>query len=239
MEGIFRKGLNRLYGILGTVSGVGLIGLMSFVLAVDPAVQPGDIGYFVFFMIFGLIAAVVSIYSLFVTARVFLRVTGDRITGYSGLSGSVDCAMADVAHVAWGGTGLSIELKDGKRLNFNDLANAWEVGAFIRERTFVAPKADMDREELARTVIALRRKCNRLAIGAGVAAVLLIPEIIVTVALTGSRELEQFTRQDWTTLGMGAAAVVVTFAIFFLLMRRWAKAQWEFQKYLFAVPDKE
>jgi len=74
MEGIFRKRLNRLYGVLSTVSGIGLTGLIGFVLAVDPAVQRSDVGYFVFFMIFGLIAAGAGIWSLFVTGRVFLRV---------------------------------------------------------------------------------------------------------------------------------------------------------------------
>lgn len=239
MEGIFHKRLNRIYGILGTVSGVGLTGLFGFLLAVDPAIQGEDMGYILLFMVFGVIAAAVSIYSLIVTKRVFLRVTEDRITGFSGLSGQVDCAMDDVAHVSWGGTGLSMELKNGKRLNFNDLANAWEIGSFIRERTFVAPKVDMDREELARTVIALKRKCNRLSIGAAVGALLLIPEILLTALLTGGQELDQFAREDWTILGVGAAAVVVTFAIFFLLMRRWVKAQWELQQYLFAVPAKE
>ena len=164
MDGIFRKGLNRLYGILGTVSGIGLIGLMGFVFIVDPAVKPGDVGYFVFFMIFGLIAAAVSIYSLLVTKRVFLRVTQERIEGFSGLSGRLDCAMSEVAHVAWGGTGLNLELKNGKRYNFNDLLNNHELGSFIREQTFVAPKVDMDREKLAQSVIGLKRKNSRLAI---------------------------------------------------------------------------
>lgn len=239
MEGIFRKGLNRLYGILGTVSGVGLIGLIGFVLIVDPAVQPEDVGYFVFFMVFGLIAAVVSIYSLFVTGRVFLRVTQERIEGFSGLSGRVDCAMADVAHVAWGGTGLNIELKSGRRYNFNDLLNNYEIGSFIRERTFVAPKVDMDREELAKAILALKRRENRLAVGVLVSVVLMIPEILVAVALTGGRELEEFTRQDWTVLGVGAAAVVVTFAVFYVLLRRFVKAQREYLRLLFAVPDDE
>lgn len=239
MEGIFRKGLNRLYGILGTVSGVGLIGLMGFVLAVDPAVQPEDVGYFVFFMVFGLIAAVVSSYSLFVTGRVFLRVTEERIEGYSGLSGRLECAMEDVAHVAWGGTGLSIELKNGRWYNFNDLRNNYEIGSFIRERTFAAPKVDMDREELARTVLGLKRRQNRLAVGVLVSVVLMIPEILVAAALTGGRELEEFTALDWTVLGIGAAAVVLTFIIFYVLLRRFVKAQREYQRLLFAVPADE
>ena len=237
MEGIFRKRLNRLYGILSTVSGIGLTGLICFVLAVDPAVQQSDIGYFVFFMVFGLIAAGAGIWSLFVTGRVFLRVSEDRIEGFSGLSGRVDCAMGDVAHAAWGGTGLSIELKNGRRYNFNDLLNNHQIGSFIRERTFVAPKVDMDREELARTVLGLKRKNNRLALGVLVSVVLLIPEILLTAALTGGRELEEFTRQDWTVLGIGAAAVAATFAAFFLLLRRWVKKQREYERLLFAVPD--
>ena len=239
MEGIFRKSLNRLYGILGTVSGIGLFGLISFVLAVDPAVKPGDIGYFVFFMIFGLIAAVVSIYSLFVTGRVFLRVTEERIQGFSGLSGRLDCAMSDVAHVAWGGIGLSIELKTGKRYNFNDLTNNYAVGAFIRERTFVVPKVDIDQEELAKVILGLKRKHNCLAIGVLVSVVLMIPEILVAVALTGGRELEQFTEQDWTILGTGTAAVVVTFAVFYVLLRHFVKTQREYERLLSAVPNDE
>lgn len=239
MDGIFRKGLNRLYGILGTVSGIGLIGLMGFVLIVDPAVKPGDVGYFVFFMIFGLIAAAVSIYSLLLTKRVFLRVTQERIEGFSGLSGRLDCAMSEVAHVAWGGTGLNLELKNGKRYNFNDLLNNHELGSFIRAQTFVAPKVDMDREELAQSVIGRKRKSSRLAIGVLVSVVLLIPEILITAALTGGRELEQFTSRDWTVLGIGAAAVLATFAVFYILLRRWVKTQREYERLLFAVPDEE
>lgn len=236
MDGIFRKRLNRIYGVLCTLSGIGLTGLIGFVLAVDPAVQRSDIGYFVFFMVFGLIAAAAGVYSLFVTGRVFLRVTEDRIEGFSGLSGRVDCAMKDVAHAAWGGTGLNIELKSGKRYNFNDLLNNHELGSYIRERTFVAPKVDLDREELARAILGMKRKHTRLAVGTLVSVILLIPEILLTAALTGGRELEQFTNRDWTVLGVGAAAVVVTFAVFFLLLRRWVKASAAYERLLFAKP---
>lgn len=239
MDGIFRKGLNRLSGVLCILSGVALAGLMGFVLVTDPAVQPDDVGYLLFFLIFGLIVAVCGFVSLRVTDRLFLRVEEDRILSWRFPGCALEIPLEEVKAVIWGGDGLTIDLKNGKRYSFMDLKNACELGEYIHERTFVAPRVDMDREELTAAILALKKKNRRQGIAACAAFGLMFAQILPAVFLTGGRELEQFSRQDWTVFGHLAAVMAATFVVFFLLLRRWVRTQGEYHHLLYAVPSDE
>lgn len=239
MDGIFRKGLKRLYGILCLISGIGLVALFGFLLIVDPNIRPGDYGNIAFFMIFGLICAVCGGISIRVTNRLFLRVEEDRILSWRFPGRELEISLAEVQAVIWGGDGLTIDLKNGKRYNFMDLKNACELGEYIHERTFVAPKVDMNREELTAAILALKKKSRRQGIAACAAFALMFVEILPTVFLTGGRELEQFSKQDWTVFGIMAAVMALTFVVFFLLLRRWVRTQGEYHHLLYAIPDDE
>ena len=150
MDGIFRrKKWNRFLNWLGLVSGIGLMGLFTFLMVVDPPQHWDDALAVGFFVVFGLVVSVFCLIGLRNGPKIFLLVEEDRILGWTPMGGVLNCAMGDVKAVAWGGGGLNVTLKNGKRYNYTDLDNFQEIGEFIHQRTFVPESVSMDREALA------------------------------------------------------------------------------------------
>lgn len=161
MDGIFRrKKWNRFLNWLGLVSGIGLVGIFAFLMVVDPPEHWDDALAAGFFVVFGLVVSVFCIIGLRNGPKLFLHVEEDRILGWTPMGGVLNCGMGDVKAVAWGGGGLNVTLKNGKRYNYTDLDNFQEIGEFIRQRTFVPESVSMDREALATAILKQKRRCK-------------------------------------------------------------------------------
>ena len=161
MDGIFRrKKWNRFLNWMGLLSGIGLMGLFAFLMVVDPPQHWDDALAVGFFVVFGLVVSVFCIIGLRNGPKIFLHVEEDRILGWTPMGGVLNCAMGDVKAVAWGGGGLNVTLKNGKRYNYTDLDNFQEIGEFIHQRTFVPESVSMDREALATAILKQKRKCK-------------------------------------------------------------------------------
>lgn len=239
MDGIFlRRKWNRFLNWLGLLSGIGLAGLFGFLMKVDPPAHWDDTLAAGFFVLFGLAVSVFCAIGLRNGPKIFLRVEEDRVRGWTPLGGVLDCAMSDVEAVAWGGGGLNLTLKNGKRYNYTDLANFHELGRFIHERTFVPEAVDMDREALATAILTQKRRCRRRVIGILVSLILLFLPILLAAFLTDGKELHQFAAPEWKIFLILAAAAAAAFLAFFLFLRSWVRANGEYERLLSAKPNR-
>lgn len=237
MEGKFRRQrMNRFFNSLGLLSGIALAGLFCFLMVVDPPAHWDDAMAAGFFVVFGLIVSVFCGVGLYLSPKVFLRVDEDRVRGWSAHGGALDCSMADVDQVAWGGYGLNLTLKTGKRYNFMDLENANEIGSFIDSRVFIAPQVPLSRQALAEAILALGRKRKRQGIGSLVSLVMVFVQIFLAVFLIEAEELHDFAAADWQIFGSLACIGMIFFLLFFLLLRKWAKTSGEYERLLRAKP---
>lgn len=161
----------------------------------------------------------------------------DRILGWTPMGGVLNCAMGDVDAVAWGGGGLNVTLKNGKRYNYTDLGNADDIGEFIRQRTFVPESVDMDRETLARAILKQKRKCKRRVRGVLISLILVFLPILLAAFLTEGKELHDFAAADWKVFLVLGSVALLAFLAFFLFLKSWVKAHAEYERLLSAVPE--
>lgn len=237
MDGIFHKRKwNRFLNRLGLLSGLVLVGLFCFLMIADPPEHWDDALAAGFFVLFGLTVSVACAIGLRNGPRIFLRVEEDRIRGWTPMGGALDCAMGDVAAVAWGGSGLNLTLKNGRRWNYTDLSNFREIGEFIHKRTFVPEAVDMDREALAVAILKQKRRCRQKVIGILVSLVFVFVPILLAAFLTDGKELHEFIAPDWKIFAILAAVSLAAFLAFFLFLRSWVKASTEYTRLLGAVP---
>ena len=238
MDGIFRrKKWNRFLNWLGLVSGIGLMGLFAFLMVVDPPEHWDDALAVGFFVVFGLVVSVFCIIGLRNGPKIFLHVEEDRILGWTPMGGVLNCGMGDVKAVAWGGGGLNVTLKNGRRYNYTDLDNFQEIGEFIHQRTFVPESVSMDREALATAILKQKRRCKRRVIGILGSLLLVFLPIVVAAFLTDGKELHDFAAADWKVFLILMALGLLAFLAFFLFLKSWVKANAEYTRLLSAIPE--
>lgn len=239
MDGIFRRQKwNRFLNRMGLLSGLLLVGLFVFLMKVDPPEHWDDALFAGFFVLFGVVVSVLCAIGLRNGPKRFLHVEEELLRGWTPMGGRLDCAMSDVDTVAWGGGGLNVTLKNGRRYNYTDLANFEELGRFIHERTFVPEAVDMDRETLAKAILKQKHRCKRRVTGVLVSLILVFVPILLAAFLTDGRELHQFTAPDWKIFLTLAGFALTAFLTFFLFLRSWVKANAEFERLLSAIPDR-
>lgn len=236
MEGIFRKKSAIFWDWVALISGIAMVGLFTFLMSVDEALTAEDQIASLVICCLGVLTAILSIIGLRQTKRIYLRIEADRVRGYTPWRREFDCPIHDVDRVAWGGTGLTITLKSGKSYNFINLVNNAELGAYLDQRTFVPIQTELSREALAKEILRAKQTARRRGLSTAVCCFLLLPEILIPALLTGGREMEAFTDADWILFGGMVAALVITLVLFWVLMRRWVKAQKEYDDLLRSRP---
>ena len=238
MDGIFRrKKWNRFLNWLGLVSGIGLMGLFAFLMVVDPPEHWDDALAAGFFVVFGLVVSIFCIIGLRNGPKIFLHVEEDRILGWTPMGGVLNCAMGDVKAVAWGGGGLNVTLKNGRRYNYTDLRNDDDIGEFIRQRTFVPESVSMDRETLATAILKQKRRCKSRVRGILVSLLFVFLPILLAAFLTDGKELHDFAAADWKVFLILMALGLLAFLAFFLFLKSWVKANAEYTRLLSAIPE--
>lgn len=238
MDGIFRrKKWNRFLNWLGLVSGIGLMGLFAFLMVVDPPEHWDDALAAGFFVVFGLVVSVFCIIGLRNGPKIFLHVEEDRILGWTPMGGVLNCAMGDVKAVAWGGGGLNVTLKNGRRYNYTDLRNDDDIGEFIHQRTFVPESVSMDRETLATAILKQKRRCKSRVRGILVSLLFVFLPILLAAFLTDGKELHDFAAADWKVFLILMALGLLAFLAFFLFLKSWVKANAEYERLLSAIPE--
>ena len=221
MDGIFtNQKRTRLYNIIGLVCGLFSALLFGFVLIVD---GEGTLETFLTSCVITFFALIVSIFccaSLYVNRRAFIHVDEEHISAFCQYGLSLECKLTDVEWVTYGGAGLDIRLKNGKKYNLINLENAYQLGRFMIKRIPEPPVPSRSKESLIAEISVMKRKRNREAIVALSGFVLLIPLVLVGSAVTGNAELHQFGGDDWRIFTILAAIGILMVIVACVALRR-------------------
>lgn len=213
MDGIFGKQrFTKFYNFIGLISGVSLAFLFGFFIYLGEFSTLDYVIIACFFVCFGIFISILCGISLYVNQKAYIHVDDYRISAFCHFGLSLECDYSDVSSVSYGGTGLNIQLMNGKKYNLMNLTNAYQIGKHIQRRISVNPAFSLDRDELISAIPPLRKKCTYEGVASIICFLLIFPGILLTAALTNWKDLHEFSSNDWTVfsimLGIGVIVVV-------------------------------
>lgn len=221
MDGVFiNQKRTRLYNIIGLVCGLFSVLLFTFVLIVDRSATWDYVLFACGVIFFALIISILCGVSLYVNKRAFIHMDEEHISAFCQYGLSLECKLTDVEWVTYGGAGLDIRLKNGKKYNLINLENAYQLGRFIVKRIPEPPMPSRSKESLIAELSVMKRKRNREAIVALSGFVLLIPLVLVGSAVTGNAELHQFGSDDWRIFAILATVGILMVIVACVALRR-------------------
>lgn len=190
--------------------GLFLIGLFIFISYKD---QTATIGGILTGVIIGTIIFTLSTVFMFFNFKAYLSIEDGRIMGKYHWFGKIDCDISDVAFALPQINTLSILLKNGKRHVIMGIENPWPLATEIRRQTFALESEDPGPLHKKLEFEQTARKKKLFWVLGGIA--MMFVNIFIAVALTGGRDMYDFSKLDWILFAsMGVlelATVVLTF----------------------------
>lgn len=220
MDGVFcKQRFTTVYNTIGLISGIFLVLLFGFFICSGEYNTLDDLIVSCFFVCFGLFISILCGISLYVNRKAYIHVDEQKISAYCHLGLSLECGLSDVNNVSYSYTGLNIQLKNGKEFNLMNLENAYQIGKYIQRRLPSKSTVPHDKDKLIAAIPSLRKKRKCEGIASICCFLLLFPGIFLTSALTGWKDLQEFSSYDWTvfTIMAGIGAIIVI--MFCILLR--------------------
>ena len=211
MEGIFVRKKTSIWLVLLALCSI-------FFLVFGIYQQRVDTGEVLSFLILGVLIGLVAILSMLMNRGAYIRIEENRIRAKYHWFGRLDCSIEDVQFVMPQINTLTVLLKSGKRHVIVGIENARALCAAIRKLGFEPETAEPDtlRQQLIR-LQAARKKELWLTVGLGA---LMFANIFIAVALTGGKELRDFSSTDRILFAvMGLVELVTVIALFYWAVR--------------------
>ena len=170
------------------------------------------------FLTVGALTLTVTLLSWLLNYRAYIRIEDDRITAKYHLFGKLNCKVCDVSFALAQTNTLILQLKNGRSYTVMGIKNSWELASEIRRSiSFDLTDSPQMLVERLCEFRALRKKYITYIIAFGGSLIL---DIVLTVLLTGERDLYQFTQRDWVIFTvMGIIGVAVLTAAFVLAQK--------------------
>lgn len=197
------------------ISGLVLVGLFAFLGIKDSEATFGDIlpG-----IVLGICFFVLGIIFMIFNHKAFLCIDNGHIKGKYHLVGKIDCNISEVDFVFAQINTLSILLKNGRKYTISGVKNSFELcSAIRRSMTFDSDKSLSDAQQSLKELASKQKKYMIFTFSG---LVLMFVNIFVTAILTGMRELEEFSKTDWTIMFfMGIVEIAIFIATFYFAQR--------------------
>ena len=216
MDGIFIRKKTNIWLVLLLLCGIFFVALYAYFNIVDTE-ENGLLS----FLIMGILLSLVAIPSMLLNCGAYIRIEENTVKAKYHWFGRLDCSTHDVAFVWPQVNTLTILLKSGKRHVIMGVENAWDLSHEIRRQGFAieTEKPNSIRQKLLR-VQTERKKALWWVLG-GVA--LMFANIFIAVALTGGRDLQEFSKLDWILFSVMGCVELLTLAGLFYAAQRCGK----------------
>lgn len=210
MDGVFvRSKLSVIMNILGIFSGIILIAMLPFSMIVDDIMTFATTFGLAFFAFFGLIVVILCTASLFFNRGAYLHLSDDGISSRFSWASKLECSYSDIAFCEYGINALTIRLKTGKGYMIFNLLNAADICGEIRKKITRSDESDCSSAQLYDEVHSIKKQRTKWLWFTCFFCLMMLLVIVLTVLLTGGKDLSEFSRNDWI--------VFLIFAIFELL----------------------
>ena len=222
MDGVFcKQRFTKISNIIGLISCAILVFLFGFFIYIGACTTLDEMIISIFFVCYGILMSFLCGISLYVNRKAYIHVDDQKISAFCHFGLSLECDLSDVSSVSYGGTGLNIQLKNGKKYNLMNLENAFQIGKHIQRRIFVKPTSSLDKDDLMAAIPPLRKKRKYEGVASIICFLLIFPGIFLTAALTEWKDLHEFSPDDWTVFSIMAGVGVVVIVVFCILLRKY------------------
>lgn len=222
MDGVFYKQrFTKVYNIVGMISGAFLVLLFGFFICIGEYSTLDAVIASCFFVCFGLFCSIFCGISLYVNRKAYIHVDDQTISAFCHFGLTLECNLSEVSNVSYGGTGLNIQLKNGKKYNLINLENAYQIGKYIQKRIFVKSTISIDKDVLISAILPLRKKRKREGFSSIICFLLIFPVIFLTAALTEWKDLHEFGSDDWAVFSIMSGIGVIVIVVFCILLRKY------------------
>ena len=228
MKAEFKK-TNRFLFFICLINFLLWSGLTIFLISQNALTQTSEIvGCFLIVTVFFILLTISGLYN----HKAYLKIENNRIKGRFGLFKSLDCNISDITFVLAQIDRIHIILND-KKYNITGIKNAYAISTYIKQRLPFSP-CDVT-EELLEEI--KRRKQNRKknVILVFCAVGFSFVWLLITVILTGGRDLPEFGSSDWIIFSTMCILEVITFSVLVIFAVKAAKGNMKLEKQIYEV----
>lgn len=214
MDGVFVGKKRMIIPIIFFLCGLVFVGIAIAMNVVESADNSG----WYFILLLGIAYIAGSVVAMLFNRGAYIRVAENTIQAKYHWGGRLNCSVDEVAFVLPQLNTLRIRLKNGKQHVIMGVENPWPLSNAIRRQGFVleTESPDVLRQKLD-AIQAARKKELWWVIGA---ITFMFAEIFITVALTGARDMAEFTKTDWIWFGIMCVTETLTIiAMFYMAIR--------------------
>lgn len=209
---------NSTNGVIYVLCGLLFISLNVFLGFKDSEATMGSL---LFGFALGALFCFIGIVFLLFNYKAYLYIDNDHIKGKYHWFGKIDCNISDAVFSIYRNNTLIIELKNGKCHTITGIDNPWPFAWVIRR--------DMPFEVTEKPVTLIgqlnnlksAKKNGLICVCSGL--VLIFANIFVTVFLTGERELDEFSKTDWTVFTIMCVIEITTIIATFYFAQKTGK----------------
>ena len=170
-----------------------------------------------FLFLLGLTYFIFCNWFLLMRRKVNITVEDNGVSAFCHIGGALDCSFSQIEDVYCLGNQLTIRLKNGKRYKLFCLENAIFIAKTIRSIIRSDDDEELSEAELSEEFFRLRKKAHRVGLAVGVSVLAMLGSIIAYAAMTGWKEMSDFSMGDWqkfAVMMVVLAAVTVLFIVF-------------------------
>ena len=222
MDGEFGyQRITKVNNIMGLVSGVLIDLILGILLCIGEQRTQDEVIVICFLACFAFFISILCAISLYVNRKAYIHVDDQGISAFCHFGLALKCDFTDVSDVLFGGSGLNIRLKNGKKYNLMNLNNAYQIGKYIRKRIAVMQPASLDKDKMTATLLQLRKRRKYEGITAIICFLLLFPSVFLAEALKNWMELHHIIADDWTVFSImfGVGLILLVFSC--ILLRKY------------------
>ena len=211
---VFLK-LQQAHGITLLLCGIFLCGLFVFILHVDSeaTLQNLLLGFGL-----GAVFALIGIWFFTFNLKAYLNISNDHIKGRYHWFGKIDCSLDEVDFALAQLNTLIIMTKNGRTHTIMGIKNPLQLASLIRRNISCELTEELD--VLIKKANDLKSKRKRNSFYLILTMALMFANIIITVFLTGERNLDEFTRSDWTIFVIMGVIELITVTVLFILAKK-------------------
>jgi len=220
MEGKFSYSSSLVFFCaLGTAFGAALMLAFPYLLMSGVSVELDTKFGFGIMCVIGLIYFLLCNGVLFMKRKARITVDEKGIIAFCHYGCALDCSFSDIQAVSQFQKKMCITLKNGKRYILWHLENADVLAHFIHEKMGNGDEKSENAYELISEARRLQGRANVLGIAAILSFLFLFGVIIGTAALTGWRDMNDFTRGDWQKFAVMCGMLIAVGIVFILFLR--------------------
>jgi len=169
-------------------------------------------------IVLGSIFSAFNIIILLFNAGAYLYLEDGRIKGKYHLFGKIDCAFSDVDFSFAQTNTLTIQLKNGKRHTIfgieNSIVLSFEIQSNLKFEATDSPS------KILETLKDLELYTKKITKYVYLGVVLMFINLIITIVLTGERDLVEFSKTDWVfMIAFGIIEFAIVIATFYFAQK--------------------